>query len=905
MREKLMLIDGHSMLNRAYFGLPDMTNAEGLHTNAVYGFLKILFKVLEEERPQYLTVAFDVHAPTFRHRMYSEYKGTRRPMQQELREQVPVMKELLRAMGICVVELAGYEADDLIGTLSVRAEKAGKDVCIVSGDRDLLQLATDHVRILIPKTKKTGTEIEEYDAAAVQERYLVSPKAFVDMKALMGDASDNIPGVAGIGEKGAAKLIAQYGSLEEVFSHLDEVKPKRTQSALAGSEEIAYLSRDLARICTDAPVDWETERSRLGSFDTPEAYEIMRRLEFRQFLDLFSADSKQDLLTERVRQVGFSEACQMLQADDAPAPAVISVCYDVPLDSETGQIAWYEGGDDIYYVNLNTARAESREDRMRYLSARDVPTDISEAGCLLYLLLERADTLICPDGKTLVHQLGIEETISRAQQEKIEDITIKAYLLNPLKGSYPYDALSSEYAGIMLPAREDLVPKKRPKEMDDETYDACCGRAACAGAYAYYYANAPMDERIAQMGMEHLYRQIEKPLIFVLAAMEARGIRANREALQEYGAALGEQIRVTEQEIYEMAGEEFNILSPKQLGVILFEKLGLPNGKRTKTGYSTAADVLEKLAPDYPIVSKILFYRALTKLKSTYADALADQIGSDGRIHTTFHQTITATGRLSSSDPNLQNIPVRMEMGRQIRKVFVPADGCVFVDADYSQIELRVLAHLSGDENLIAAYNQAQDIHRLTASQVFHVPFDEVTDLQRRNAKAVNFGIIYGMSAYGLSQDLSISRKEAGEYIDQYFAAYPKIKAYLDGLVTSAKETGYAVTLFGRIRPMPELTSSNFTQRSFGERAAMNAPIQGTAADIMKIAMLRVDARLKEEGLRSRILLQVHDELIIEAPREEAQAVTELLRTQMEQAADLKVKLEADVHQGNSWYEAK
>ena len=899
MRDKLLLIDGHSMLNRAYYGLPDMTNAEGLHTNAVYGFLKILFKVLETENPQYLTVAFDVHAPTFRHEMYADYKGTRKPMQQELREQVPVMKELLAAMGIRVIEQAGYEADDLLGTLSVRAERSGADVCIVSGDRDLLQLATDHVRILIPKTKKTGTEIEIYDADAVKERYLVSPKAFVDVKALMGDASDNIPGVAGIGEKGATKLIAQYGSLEEVFAHQEDVMPKRTRSALAGSEEIAYLSRDLALIRTDAPVEWELQEAKLGDFDTPEAYALMRKLEFKAFLDLFSGASKRDPIKGRIRKVNLTQTPEEIAAATGHT---ISLYYDLPFDPDTDMTAWYDGGEQIYYVNLKEASEEAL--RLRMENPFAAAEDPSPAQQLFSALLEAAGRLICPDAKTLLHVLGIEETATEQQRAKIEDITVRAYLLNPLKGKYSYDELSAEYAGMMLPAREDIIPKKRPKDMTDAEYADRSAALACTGAYGNYHADAPIDEKLTETGMERLYRETEKPLIFTLAAMEHAGIYVNPSELRDYGRALGKQITVVEQEIYAMAGEEFNILSPKQLGVILFEKLGLPNGKKTKTGYSTAADVLEKLAPDYPIVAKILNYRALTKLKSTYADALEGQIAADGRIHTTFHQTITATGRLSSSDPNLQNIPVRMEMGRQIRKVFVPKEGCVFVDADYSQIELRVLAHLSGDENLIAAYNEAQDIHRMTASQVFHVPFDEVTDLQRRSAKAVNFGIIYGMSAYGLSQDLSISRKEADEYIDQYFAAYPKIKAYLDGLVSSAKEKGYAQTLFGRRRPMPELSSSNFMQRSFGERVAMNAPIQGTAADIMKIAMINTDRRLHGEGLRARILLQVHDELLIEAPAEEEEQVKTLLREEMEHAADLKVKLEADVKSGSSWYEA-
>ncbi len=885
MAKKLVLIDGHSILNRAYFGLPDLTNSEGLHTNAVYGFLNILFKILDAEQPDYLTVAFDVHAPTFRHKMFEGYKGTRKPMQEELKEQVPLMKEMLRAMGIPVVELEGYEADDLLGTLSVQAEEAGLDVRIVSGDRDLLQLASKKVILLIPKTKKTGTEIEVYDEDAVREKYLVSPKEFIDVKALMGDSSDNIPGVAGIGEKGATKLIAQYHSIEEVFQHLEEIKPARTKNALDGSLEIATLSKTLATIHCDSPISLDLEAASLGNLYTEDAYLLMKRLDFKNYLSRFSEEAKADPLEGKIKSLSSFEEGKAVIAEKKEAS------FSVFLMQEEGTEALFFCSDlkVVYHIPISSGLL------------LDGSISREQAKELLYLMLSEAKSLLSMDVKGLLHFLEIEQSISEEEKTKLYDAKIAAYLLNPLKGKYSYDDIASEYGNLMLPAREDLIYKK----MDPAEKAGNLIRYGSASAYGIYASMERLLASLDEMKLRKLYDEVEMPLVYTLASMEAYGIKADPAALRNYSDELGKSILLLEKEIYDLAGESFNILSPKQLGQILFEKLQLPNGKKTKTGYSTAAEVLEKLSPDYPIVEKVLKYRQLTKLKSTYADSLQNDIREDGRIHTTFQQTVTATGRLSSTDPNLQNIPIRDELGRQIRKVFVPEEGYSFIDADYSQIELRVLAHMSGDEKLIEAYNEAQDIHTLTASQVFHVPIDEVTPLQRRNAKAVNFGIIYGISSFGLSQDLSISRKEAQQYMDHYFAAYPKIKDFLDGLVASAKESGNALTLFGRIRPMPELSSSNFMQRSFGERVAMNAPIQGTAADIIKIAMNRVYKRLKDEGLKSRLLLQVHDELLVEAAEGEETFVYRILQEEMNQAAELKVKLEVDINEGKNWYEAK
>ncbi|MBO5155382.1 MAG: DNA polymerase I [Eubacterium sp.] len=883
MREKIVLIDGHSILNRAFYGVPDLTNAKGQHTNAVYGFLNILFKILDEEQPQYLTVAFDVSAPTFRHEMFDGYKGTRKPMLPELKEQVPLMKQMLTAMGVTIIEQAGLEADDLLGTISHRAEEAGLDVSIVSGDRDLLQLATEHVKIRIPKTKKTGTEIEDYYAADVKERYLVTPKEFIDVKALMGDSSDNIPGVAGIGEKGATKLISEYHSIEEAYAHIEEIKQTRVREALREHYDMAQMSKVLATIKLDCDISYEFSDAKLTDLFTPEAYTLCRELDFKNMLSRFSA-GQNDTQAQEITVHVLTEPEQAKETLDGMGQRMA-----LKLFAEQGEVLglavcacskevfWMPAGELTQEFLLASVRELIDADRQ--IRTMDLKSQIK-----------------------LLYPMGVEP----ARRVQFDDLEIMEYLLNPLKHEYVYEDLAKDYLNRMYPTRTDLLGKMAIKKAiaDDGEKEAL---HKWIGSLMATICDAfePMMELLEEQGMKALYEEMERPLIFVLADMEIAGIIADAKALKEYGDQLSGRIAQLEQDIYAGVGEEFNINSPKQLGVILFEKLQMPYGKKTKTGYSTAADVLDKLAPDYPLVAQILEYRQLTKLKSTYADGLAGCIQEDGRIRSTFNQTITATGRISSTEPNLQNIPIRMELGRLIRKVFLPAEGCVFLDADYSQIELRVLAHMSGDQTLIDAYRQAQDIHRITASQVFHIPFDEVTDLQRRNAKAVNFGIVYGISSFGLGEDLGITRQEAAEYIKQYFATYPKIKEFLDQMVEQAKTTGYATTLYGRRRPVPELSSSNFMQRSFGERVAMNSPIQGTAADIIKIAMIRVHDRLAEEGLASKLILQVHDELLVETAESEQERVAAILSEEMQHAAHLEVALEVDMHSGHNWYEAK
>ena len=871
MAEKIVLIDGHSILNRAFYGVPDLTNADGLHTNAVYGFLNIMFKILDQEKPEYLTVAFDVHAPTFRHEMFEEYKGTRKPMAEELRQQVPVIKEVLQAMGVKIIEKAGLEADDILGTISRMSERRGLEVSVISGDRDLLQLATEHVKIRIPKTKKGQTEIEDYYAEDVLNAYQVTPTEFIDLKALMGDTSDNIPGLPGVGEKTATKIITEYHSIENAHEHASELKPPRASKAIIEHWDLAVLSKTLATIKLDAEIDYEFADAKLGNLYTDEAYVYFQKLQFKNLLGRFETSELSNKIEDAFETITNKEKAEQIFTDAAKAERVgIALCKNtedvLPLFADLAEFAGIAlccSDEHVYYIKTGNDISSA------WLKEQTVQ------------LVEKNECCIFFDVKNAMGELG------SLPVSHCFDGTIAAYLLNPLKSDYTGEDVARERLNLLI---EDKLP-------DDSK--------ACYEAYTGWKAAPILQEQLKENNMWKLFVDVEMPLVETLYDMEQCGVRVEADELKAYGEKLGVRIHELEQEIYEEADEIFNINSPKQLGVILFEKMGLQGGRKTKTGYSTAADVLEKLAPEYPIVAKILEYRQMAKLKSTYADGLAGFIQADGRIHGKFHQTITATGRLSSAEPNLQNIPVRMELGRLIRKVFIPEDGFVFVDADYSQIELRILAHCSGDDMLINAYRQAQDIHRITASQVFHVPFDEVTDLQRRNAKAVNFGIVYGISSFGLSQDLSISRKEAAEYIDQYFLTYPGIKTFLDDTVACAREHGYVETLFGRRRPMPELKSSNYMQRSFGERVAMNAPIQGTAADIIKVAMIGVSRRLKEKQMKSRLVLQVHDELLIETYIPELEQVEEILKEEMERAADLKVPLLVDMHTGNNWYEAK
>ena len=868
------------MLNRAFYGIPTLTNSEGLHTNAVYGFLNIMFKVLDEEQPDYLAVAFDVKAPTFRHKMYSEYKGTRKPMPAELHEQVPIIKDVLHAMGIKTIEAPGFEADDILGTISNDAQEKGMEVTVLTGDRDLLQLATDKIMIRIPKTSKGVTFVYNYNTKEVMEEYGITPKQVIELKGLMGDSSDNIPGLPGVGEKTAVKILSEFGDIENAYAHFAEIKPPKASKAMEEHIDLARLSRELATINTKAEIDYSLDDMKVENFYTEEAYRLFKRLEFKNLLGRFESQVSSAAADHTKEFILVTDESGIKDSFARGAKCKTAGIHLFDEDGVLGGSLCIDGEETFIIV---AGPGLSFEDiKKGFLSV------IAGAEEVSFSNLKNA-LKVCPEIQ---------------YSKKLFDVSIAGYLINPLKDTYLYDDIGGEYLGQVLSSKKEKMGKSSLSQVFDERQDDflyICGYPAYVAAAAL----PKLKEKLEQEEEYKLFTDLEMPLIFVLDSMERYGIALKRDELKDYGAKLDVRIKELEKLIYESAGEEFNINSPKQLGVILFEKMGLKGGKKTKTGYSTAADVLEKLAPANPIVSDILEYRQLTKLKSTYADGLAEFIREDGRIHSNFNQTITATGRISSTEPNLQNIPVRMELGRLIRKVFVPEEGYVFVDADYSQIELRVLAHMSGDVNLIDAYRKEADIHAITASQVFHVPLDQVTPLMRRNAKAVNFGIVYGISSFGLSQDLSITRKEAQEYIERYYLTYPGIKACLDGMVSSAKKKGYSVTLWGRKRPIPELKSSNFMQRSFGERVAMNAPIQGTAADIIKVAMIDVDRELKSRKMKSRLILQVHDELLIEAAIEEKDQVIKILKEKMMGAASLAVPLEISVSEGSNWYEAK
>lgn len=903
MAKKLMLIDGHSILNRAFYGIPDLTNSEGIHTNAMYGFLNIMFRFLDEEKPDYLAVAFDLSTPTFRHKTYAEYKGTRKPAPDEFRQQVPLIKEVLKAMNIKVVEMEGYEADDLLGTIAKKSAQKGIDVSVISGDRDLLQLAEEHIKIRIPKTKKGVTEVEDYYLQDVVSLYGVTPLEFIDVKALMGDTSDNIPGAPGIGPKTASAIIQKYHSIENVFENIEALTPPKAKKSVSENIEQIKLSKFLAAINIDVPMEFDIEEAVIENFFNEKSYELYKRFNFKSHLKRFDT-------TELKSEFNAYKSFKVIEDFNEAENVFAQIQSYLEAGNEMGFSVMYEDNTN-YGVSIavrSVGENETDDVKVYYFSMQGF---ISEA-YLNEKLRKFANIsknnatrqLITLNLKNILDIFRVDDSTDLCADEgSFIDVSLGAYLLNPNNESYEYDNLASDYLGVTVSSRSEILGKTSVKEASFINSESV-SKIACLSAYMSLCGWEKVKVLLEQTDMLDLYYNIEMPLLFVLYSMEAEGVRVDKEGLQQYGIMLGERIEVLEKTIYEEAGEEFNINSPKQLGVILFEKLGMPNGKKTKSGYSTAADVLEKLAADYPLVEKILEYRQLTKLKSTYADGLSSYISADGRIHGKFNQTITATGRISSTEPNLQNIPIRMELGKQIRKVFIPRDNYVFLDADYSQIELRILAHMSGDRSLIAAYNLAQDIHRITASQVFNIPFEEVTELQRRNAKAVNFGIIYGMSSFGLSQDLSISPKEAKAYIEQYFATYPDIKAFIDGMVEAAKESGYSLTMYKRRRPIPELKSGNFMQRSFGERVAMNAPIQGTAADIIKLAMIRVYNELKNRNLKSRLILQVHDELLVETCEEEKDVVKDIITKGMKEAASLLVPLEIDLKEGHNWFEA-
>ena len=879
--KKLVLIDGHSILNRAFYGVPELSNSQGLHTNAVYGFLNIMFKVLDEEAADYIAVAFDLSAPTFRHKAYAEYKGTRKSMPDELREQVPLIKEVLSSMNIPILTKEGYEADDIIGTIAKRYQSDEVFVSVLSGDRDLLQLSDTHIKIRIPKTSKGVTTVHDYLPEDVMNEYGVTPKEFIDVKALMGDTSDNVPGVPSIGEKTATKIIQEYHSIENAIEHVDELKPPRASKALAEHIEDAKFSKMLVTIVTDAPIETEISDMVVGNLYTKESLEWINKLEFKSFLKRYENVETASNIEIETDIIDTDKDLESLYESLKKAKEFgISVCME-----ETAVKSYHTS--ELYAISITL-------DNKSYIikdleNIADILEQITALDAKKYIL-------------SLKPLLKLLKSMENAKN--FYDISVAAYLINPLKDSYFVEDIAGDYMGSSCSSKSEMIGKAKLNEVLRFNDEKAINYFAME-SYVAVHSGENILKKLSELGLDDLYKNIEMPLIYSLAKMENTGVRVDEERLKKYANTLLEKIDKLEESIISKAGENFNINSPKQLGEILFGKLKLSGGKKTKTGYSTAADVLEKLAPEHEIIRDILEYRQLTKLNSTYATGLAGYIREDGRIHGTFNQTITATGRISSTEPNLQNIPVRTEMGSKIRDIFVPKPGYVFVDADYSQIELRVLASLSGDEKLIESYHSAADIHAATASQVFHVPLEEVTPELRRNAKAVNFGVVYGISAFGLSEDLSISRKEALDYINNYFKIYGGVKKFLDKQVADAKEKGFVKTMFGRIRPIPEIKSSNFMTRSFGDRVAMNSPIQGSAADIMKISMLKVDEALKESGYDANIVLQIHDELLIEVKEEEAEKVSKLVEKTMKEAVSLKVPLEVDAHIGKTWLEAK
>jgi len=879
--KKLVLIDGHSILNRAFYGVPELSNSQGLHTNAVYGFLNIMFKILDEEAADYIAVAFDLSAPTFRHKAYAEYKGTRKSMPDELREQVPLIKDVLSSMNIPILTKEGYEADDIIGTIAKRYQSDEVFVSVISGDRDLLQLSDKHIKIRIPKTSKGVTTVHDYLPEDVMNEYGVTPKEFIDVKALMGDTSDNVPGVPSIGEKTATKIIQEYHSIENAIEHVDELKPPRASKALSEHVEDAKFSKMLVTIVTDAPIEADISDMEVGNLYTKESLEWINKLEFKSFLKRYENVEIEASIELDTSVIDKQEAWESLYTElKASKEFGISICLE-----ETAIKSYHVNS--LYAISITLGNKSYIIKDMENIS--DILEEIIRLDAGKYILSLKPLIKLLKDMKAA---------------KNFYDISVAAYLINPLKDSYFVEDIARDYMESACSSKSEMIGKAKLNEVLRFNDEKAINYFATE-SYVTLHAKENILAKLKDLELTELYENVEMPLIYSLAKMENTGVRVDEERLKKYADTLLEKIAKLEESITKKTGESFNINSPKQLGEILFEKLKLSGGKKTKTGYSTAADVLEKLAPEHEIIRDILEYRQLTKLNSTYATGLAGYIREDGRIHGTFNQTITATGRISSTDPNLQNIPVRTEMGSKIRDIFVPKEGYVFVDADYSQIELRVLASLSGDEKLIESYHSAADIHAATASQVFHVPLEEVTPELRRNAKAVNFGVVYGISAFGLSEDLSISRKEALDYINNYFKIYGGVKTFLDKQVADAKEKGYVKTMFGRIRPIPEIKSSNFMTRSFGDRVAMNSPIQGSAADIMKISMLKVDEALEKSGFDARIVLQIHDELLVEVKEDEAAKVSELVEKAMKEAVSLKVPLEVDAHIGKTWLEAK
>ena len=885
---KLMVLDGNSIVNRAFYGVSsNLTTRTGQPTNAVFGFLNILNKLLDEEQPQALCVTFDRKAPTFRHLAYEGYKAQRKPMPEELASQMPILKEVLSALNIPMYELDGWEADDLIGTIAKTDERAGWDTVIVTGDKDSLQLVTDHTTVKLVSTRMGRTTTKDMTPETFREAYGFDPIHIIDLKALMGDASDNIPGVKGIGEKTAMALLAQQPSIDGLYANLDQmdVKPA-ARKKLAEGEKDARMSYDLATIHTDAPIDFKPEDNLCQKPDEPKLYQLFLDLEFAKLIDKYhltapqgegQAEETADLnctcssetVTDRARMDELLALWRTKERVDVLAlPSLDVVCVECWLSPEESHAAIF--------------RADSLDcynDFLKGLFAPDVKKASHGVKALCRALLAEG---IAPGGFVF-------------------DTEVAAYLLAPADGSYDLEKLGLTYYNHQFPKAADYLADGAFGPLADLAVSCGAITSHCAliGALA-----DTLTQRLKELGMWELYQTVELPLCPVLAEMETEGFLVDRKALAQFGDMLSGRIQTAQKNIFDLAGEEFNINSTQQLGRILFDQLGLPPVKKTKTGYSTNAEVLDKLRGSHPIIQEILDYRQLTKLKSTYVDGLGKVIGPDGRIHTCFQNTVTATGRLSSTEPNLQNIPIRTELGAQLRKMFVAPAGRVLVDADYSQIELRLLACMAGDQAMIDGFNSGEDIHRITASQVFGVPQEEVTPQMRRSAKAVNFGIVYGISPFSLSQDIGVTVAQAKEYMEKYFQHYSGVRAYMDGVVARAKADGYVTTLFARRRWVPELKSSNFNTRSFGERVALNAPIQGTAADVIKAAMIRVRDRLLAQGLKGRLVLQVHDELIVECPEEEAEAVRRLVKEEMEAVISLPVPLVADTAVGRSWADA-
>lgn len=893
MENRIVIIDGNSLINRAYYAMQrPMITKEGMYTQGIFGFLNMLLKIFDDYDPGYMAVAWDRKTPTFRHEAYDEYKAGRRKMPAELAMEMPVMKEILGAMGIRNLETDGFEADDIIGTVAKMSEAEGLEPLIITGDKDALQLTSDRTHVLI--TRKGISEFDLYDPEKMKERYELTPEQFIDLKGLMGDQSDNLPGIPGVGEKTGIKLLKQFGSVANLLAHTDEISGAKLRQKVEENAQLALMSRKLAEIRTNVPLDVSPADLKIGEPDSGKLMDLFTKLEFSRFLKRFTemgmiagAGAEEE---EEAEESSFlrhlirtDEDLNMLEKLEPGTEVVLKVFgnhdhVNPPLDHGAALLA----GTEYWYVSFDGA-PDREEMLIRLFNEKRFRFTGSDLVSDYYTLLRK----------------GMDHPVTAF------DTQVAEYVLDPSRSDYSPSVLSVQYLHAELQTEEAFREASGQTDLfgsSDEAY-ADYGFALCR---ALLRIRKRQEKALAEdPDLQKMAEEIEFPLIAVLASMEAVGIQVQSEVLKRIGEALSAEVDGLEGEIYELCGEVFNINSPKQLGDILFEKLGLPAGKKTKRGYSTSADVLEKLRPKYPVVRLILQYRTLTKLRSTYVEGLRPLIGPDGRIRAHFQQTVAATGRLSCTEPNLQNIPVRQAMGRQLRKAFVAGTGYEFIGADYSQIELRILAHLSGDENLIGAFNNGEDIHRTTAARVFNKAYDEVTSEDRSRAKAVNFGVIYGMSGFGLSEEIHVTRKQAEQYIDDYFAKHPKVKAFMDEAIQSCREKGYARTLFGRRRYIREIQSSNFMTRNLGERLAMNSPIQGTAADIIKIAMIRVYERIRRENLSSRLVLQIHDELIIQTAEGEEEQVKTLLRECMEQAAEMKVALLVDMNQGESWYELK